>query len=48
MAMLDAKSAFDVVVNDILVTKTFLSGVEPAPWSLIDELHSNTKCVING
>ena len=26
MAMLDAKSAFDVVVKDILMKKTFLSG----------------------
>ena len=46
MAMLDAKSAFDVVVKDSLMRKTFLSGVEPAAWSLIDELHFNTKCVI--
>ena len=46
MAMLDAKSAFDVVVKDILMRKTFLSGVDPAAWSLIDELHTETKCVI--
>ena len=36
MAMLDAKSAFDVVVKDILMRKTFLSGVDAAAWSLID------------
>ena len=30
MTMLDAKSAFDVVVKDILVRKTFFSEVEPA------------------
>ncbi|MEW8547744.1 MAG: reverse transcriptase family protein, partial [Candidatus Thiodiazotropha sp.] len=46
MAMLDAKSAFDVVVKDILMRKTFHCGVEPAVWTLIDELHTNTKCVI--
>ena len=45
MAMLDAKLAFDVVVKDILMTKSFHSGVEPATWSLIDELHTNTKCI---
>ena len=53
MAMLDAKSAFDVVVKDtpgkdLLMTKTFHSGVEPATWSLIDELHTNTYAVLNG
>ena len=30
MTMLDAKSAFDVVVKDILMRKTFFSEVEPA------------------
>ena len=44
MAMLDAKSAFDVVVKDILMRKTCFSGVEAAARSLIDELHSSTKC----
>jgi hypothetical protein len=43
LALLDAKSAFDVVDIDILMRKLFLLGVQPSTWKIIDELHQNTK-----
>ena len=46
LALLDAKSAFDVVDIDILMRKLFLLGVQPSTWKIIDELHQNTKTCV--
>ncbi|CAC5404576.1 unnamed protein product [Mytilus coruscus] len=46
IALLDAKSAFDVVIINMLMRKLFLLDIDPATWSLIDELHKNTSCSI--
>ena len=46
LALLDAKSAFDVVVLSILFRKLYVLGINPATWTVIDELHRNTRpCV---
>ena len=47
IAFLDAKSAFDVVVREILMRKVYLYGINPASWQLIDDLHLNSYSVIN-
>ena len=47
IAFLDAKSAFDVVVREILLRKVYLYGINPASWQLIDDLHLNSYSVIN-
>jgi hypothetical protein len=44
--LLDAKSAFDVVVLKMLLRKIYLTCINPASWSLIDDLHHNTKACI--
>jgi hypothetical protein len=46
LALLDAKSAFDVVDIDILMRKLFLLGIQPSTWKIIDELHQNTKTCV--
>jgi hypothetical protein len=46
IALSDAKSAFDVVNKQILMRKAFLAGVASAPWTLIDQLHSETRAVV--
>ena len=46
LALLDAKSAFDVVDIDILMRKLFLLGVQPSTWKIIDELHQNKKTCV--
>ncbi|CAC5420234.1 unnamed protein product [Mytilus coruscus] len=46
IALLDAKSAFDVVIINMLMRKLFLLDIDPATWSIIDELHKNTSCSI--
>jgi hypothetical protein len=46
LVLLDAKSAFDVVVLKMLLRKVYLTGINPASWSLIDDLHHNTKACI--
>ncbi|CAC5394456.1 unnamed protein product [Mytilus coruscus] len=43
---IDAKSAFDVVIINMLMRKLFLLDIDPATWSIIDELHKNTSCSI--
>jgi hypothetical protein len=45
LALLDAKSAFDVVDIHILIRKLFLLGVQPSTWK-IDEPHQNTKTCV--
>ena len=47
IAFLDAKSAFDVVVREILMRKVYLYGISPASWQLIDDLHLNSYSTIN-
>ena len=37
IAFLDAKSAFDVVVREILMRKVYLYGINPASWQLMDD-----------
>jgi hypothetical protein len=44
--LLDAKSAFDVVVLKMLLRKVYLTGINPASWSLIDDLRHKTKACI--
>jgi hypothetical protein len=46
LVLLDAKSAFDVVDLKMLLKKVYLTGMNPASWSLIDDLHHNTKACI--
>jgi hypothetical protein len=46
LALLDAKSAIDVVDIDILMRKLFLLGVQPSTRKIIDELHHNTKTCV--
>jgi hypothetical protein len=46
LVLLDAKSAFDLVVLKMLLKKVYLTGINPASWSLIDDLHHNTKTCI--
>ena len=46
IAFLDAKSAFDVVVREILTRKVYLYGINPASWHLIDDLHLDSYSVI--
>jgi hypothetical protein len=46
MALLDAKSAFDVVVLSILFRKPYMLGINPATWTIIDELHRNTRSCV--
>ena len=45
IAFLDAKSAFDVVVREILMRKVYLYGINPASWQLIDDLHLNYSVI---
>ena len=47
IAFLDAKSAFDVVVNEILMRKVYTSGVKPSTWQLINEIHIDSHSAIN-
>ena len=44
-SVLDAKSAFDVVLHDILLRKLFHAGVESVSWSLIQSLHAEAESV---
>ena len=46
IALLDAKSAFDVVVLKILMRKAYLLGIDLSTWLIIDELHRNTRSVV--
>lgn len=46
IALLDAKSAFDVVVLKMLMRKVYLMGLNLASWAIIDDLHSNTRAAI--
>ncbi|CAC5380870.1 unnamed protein product [Mytilus coruscus] len=46
ITLLGAKSAFDVVLINMLMRKLFLLDIDPATWSLIDDLHLNTSCNI--
>jgi hypothetical protein len=46
LALLDAKSAFDVVVLNILFRKLYMLGINPATWAIIDELHRNTRSCV--
>jgi hypothetical protein len=46
IALLDAKSAFDVVVLKILMRKAYLFGIDLSTWLIIDKLHRNTRSVV--
>ena len=46
IAFLDAKSAFDVVSHDSLLSKLFHAGVEGESWSLIHSLHAEAESVV--
>ena len=46
IVLLDAKSAFDVVVLKILMRKDYLLGIDLSTWLIIDELHRNTRSVV--
>ena len=46
VALLDAKSAFDVVRHHNLFRKLYLSGVEGRLWNVIYSLHNNTVSAI--
>ena len=46
LALLDAKSAFDVVVLSILFRKVYVLGINPATWTIIDELHRNMRSCV--
>jgi hypothetical protein len=46
LALLDAKSAFDVVILSILFCKPYMLGINPATWTIIDELHRNTRSCV--
>ena len=47
IAFLDAKSAFDVVVNEILMRKVYFSGVKPSTWRLMNEIDIDSHSAIN-
>jgi hypothetical protein len=46
LALLEANSAFDVVVLSILFRKPYMLGINPATWTIIDELHRNTRACV--
>ena len=46
VSFLDAKSAFDVVNKEILMRKAYFSNLEPAPWVLIDGIHTDSHSSI--
>ena len=46
IALLDAKSAFDVVDIDILMRKLHLLDIQPSTWKIIDNLHHDTRTCI--
>jgi hypothetical protein len=39
--MLDAKSAFDVIVHNNMMMRLYHLGIQDKHWSLIQNLHSN-------
>jgi len=39
--MLDAKSAFDVVVHNNIMRRLYHLGIQDKHWTLIQNLHSN-------
>ena len=43
IALLNAKSAFDVVSHQSLMRKLFHIGIEGNLWTLISSLHQDTK-----
>ncbi len=43
VAMLDAKSAFDVVSHPHLMRKLYNIGVQDQLWTIIDDLHDGAK-----
>ena len=46
IALLDAKSAFDVVVLKMILRKVYLSGTNLPTWLLIDEIHNRSESCI--
>lgn len=46
IALLDAKSAFDVVVLKILLRNVLIIGTHPATWLLMDEVHKYTESCV--
>jgi hypothetical protein len=46
IALLDAKSAFDVVDIAILMRKLHLLDIQPSTWKTIDNLHHDTRTCI--
>ena len=45
-ATLDAKSAFDVVSNEILMRKVYNYNIAPTSWTLIDDLDTNSYSAV--
>ena len=48
IALLDAKSAFDVVDIDILMGKLHLLDIQPSTWKIIDNLNHDTRTALSG
>ena len=46
--MLDAKSAFDVVVHNHMMRRLYHMGIQDIYWSLIQNLHSNPTTSVKG
>ena len=46
VALLDAKSAFDVVTHESLLRKLYLAGIEGSVWKLLHSLHINSTSVV--
>ena len=46
VALMDVKSAFDVVSHESFMRKLFHIGIEGAEWTLIRSLHQNAESVI--
>ena len=46
IAFLDDKSAFDIVLHDILLRKLFNIGIEGKCWSLINSTHIKKQSVL--
>lgn len=46
LILLDAKSAFDVIVHSHLIRRVFHAGIDDKHWSIINSLHQNTTSAV--
>lgn len=46
LILLDAKSAFDVVVHEHLLRRIYQAGIDNTHWSLISSMYSNAKSAV--